>query len=354
MSKPQASSTSSRLQEGSMTLCQGESRTKLELKLTAIDTSTLAIGLAPKTAKAALYFLKTLYLFSKSDIPTYVVPCTLFGTLSTLSGSSLISAPVSIPTLLLRVPTVALWAWLFCVFFNCSNQRSPDSVLEDTINKPHRPIPAGRITSSQTGLCMVIGVPSVLLFNYFLLGAWEEMAIMYVVMYLYNDLHLGDNFFWKNFLIATAGNGVYNAGSLRLASGTARASYFTSDASELLTPTAMKWIALVSSAVLITMHSQDLRDLEGDRARDRRTLPIVFGENIARWSIAVPVLFFSLAAAWFWNSGFIGYTEICVPGSIVAYRIIFLRDTKQDRKTYTLWAVWLMALYALPLLKSLP
>ncbi|KAF2806554.1 uncharacterized protein BDZ99DRAFT_466120 [Mytilinidion resinicola] len=337
-----------------MALCQGERRSMQELKMTAMNSSVMTIGLAPKAAKSVLYFLETLFLFSKSDIPTYVVPCTLFGTLSTLAGSSLTSAPVSVATLLFRVPTVALWAWLFCVLFNCSNQRSPDSVLEDKINKPHRPIPAGRITSSQTNLCMAIGVPAVLLLNYFFLGAWEEMAIMYTVMYLYNDLQLGDNFFWKNFLIATAGNGVYNAGSLRLASGTARASYFTSNASDLLTPTAMKWIALVSSAVLITMHLQDLRDLEGDRARDRRTLPIVFGEKFARWSIAVPVMLFSIAAASFWKSGIIGYTEICVPGAVVAYRVMFLRGTKHDRKTYTLWAVWLMALYALPLLKSLP
>jgi 4-hydroxybenzoate polyprenyltransferase len=342
---------------------QGEATTAAwdEVEVLPSDPLVSAPNLIPKSTDSkhpsALqtvgYFLKTLYLFSKSDLPTYVVPCTVFGVLSTLAGPPLTTESIPLKTLLLRVPAVTLWAWLFCVMFNISNQSSPEGVLEDEINKPHRPIPAGRITASHARLCMKIGVPAVLLLNYYILGAWEEMAVMYAVMYLYNDLKLGDNFFWKNFLIATAGNGVYNAGSLRIVSGIARESYFQCGGL-IMTPTAIKWIALISSAVIITMHSQDLRDLEGDRARDRRTLPIVFGEAFARWTVAVPVMLFSIAAAWCWEAGIIGYAGICLPGAVVAYRVILLRDNKSDRRTYTLWAVWMMALYVQPLLRNLP
>jgi hypothetical protein len=42
--------------------------------------------------------------------------------------------------------------------------------------------------------------------------------------------------------------------------------------------------------ILSTMHVQDLKDIEGDRARNQKTFPLV-SQKISRWSIIISVLY---------------------------------------------------------------
>ena len=70
-----------------------------------------------------------------------VYPETAFGILGVLTGPLLTTNPdPRAMGVLWRIPKVLLWNWLN-VFFDIANQRLPQSILEDTINKPWRPIP---------------------------------------------------------------------------------------------------------------------------------------------------------------------------------------------------------------------
>ena len=75
-------------------------------------------------------------------------------------------------------------------------------------------------------------------------------------------------------------------------------------------------------------------DQAGDRARNRRTLPLVLGDWIARWTIAVPVIFWSFACPAFWELDITGWIMPAILGSVVALRVIAFRDIVADKKTW--------------------
>lgn len=105
---------------------------------------------------------------------------------------------------------------------------------------------------------------------------------------------------------------------------------------------------MVSAIIFMTMHVQDLQDVEGDRARGRRSAPIVMGDRPARWSIAVPMLIWPVASAYYWNTGLaIGAPQV-VLGTLVAVRCLRYSGLKEDKLTWRLWCLWTAALYMLP------
>lgn len=112
----------------------------------------LPLGDTIKMSTRIPSFLYTLYLMTYSDIKSILLPQTIFGI------SNALAAPVfgldsrSIPqpaSILWRLPLTALWVWINLLLFTIENQRQTSSIEEDKLNKPWRPIPAGRITQSQ-------------------------------------------------------------------------------------------------------------------------------------------------------------------------------------------------------------
>jgi 4-hydroxybenzoate polyprenyltransferase len=110
------------------------------------------------------------------------------GTFSALAGPALTSneAP-SLSHILSRIPLVFLWNWLNLIVFNIANQRLPDSVLEDQINKPWRPIPSNRLTSNEARQLLLYVLPCSLCLLYFI-GPFEDALWMVVLTWMYNDL----------------------------------------------------------------------------------------------------------------------------------------------------------------------
>ena len=241
-----------------------------------------------------------------------------------------------------RLPLVLFFNWSNLLVFDLANQRLPDSIKEDMINKPWRPLPMGRISQQQTQRLMLIVMPLTLLLNS-VLDVWKETALLFVLTWLYNDLGGGDgNWLVRNLIISLAFF-LYNIGSLKVAS---RA---FGHAEDVLGSVAYGWTAVISAVILSTMHVQDLKDREGDRTRGRQTASLVLGEPIARWTIAVPVIFWSFACAliwniWIWPIGF---------GFYVAYRVLWAQGKEEDRRTWKLWCVWTTVLYLLPLASGL-
>lgn len=109
---------------------------------------------------------------------------------------------------------------------------------------------------------------------------------------------------------------------------------------------------MVSLVIFTTMHVQDMKDQEGDKKRGRCTVPLVVGDGVARLSIAVPVSFWMVVCPMIWRCGLMGRATCIGSGGVVVMRLLLLRDVEADKKTYTMWALWLTVLYSIPIWPS--
>ena len=94
-----------------------------------------------------------------------------------------------------------------------------------------------------------------------------------------------------------------------------------------------------------------MEDQEGDTLRERRTLPIVFGDKITRRLNAGVFVMFSVVAPAFWRMGCVGYAIPVLLGTTIGWRTMWLRKLKDDKTTFKLWCLWLIILYLLSLVK---
>lgn len=294
----------------------------------------------------SLHFARTLWLFTVSDHKTFVFPQTAFGILGALSGHLLTTdAKPDLAAILLRTPHVLLWTWLNTLVFTIANQRLPEAVTEDIINKPWRPLASARISIMQARRLLLCAIPLSLAVIFFCLGAVEETVLLYGLTWMYNDCGgAEENFAIRNLIIAAA-YALYGNGALRVACGY--------NASTVVGQT-YAWHVLISGVIFFTMQMQDLKDQEGDRARQRRTAPLILGDAVTRWTIAIPTLVFSIACPAFWDLNLFT-TAGLLPAAlsvVVAVRVLVLRSQSADRVTWRLWSYWLVTLYALPLVKN--
>lgn len=301
--------------------------------------------------------LRLFWLITQDDFGTFVCPNTAFGVFGALAGPLLVtSLPNSsnsrgspLASGLLRLTATIFFNWSTVLIFDLANQRRQESVREDALNKPWRPIPSGRATSSQLRRALLFAIPAVLSVNHFWLHVGVETALIFVVVWHYNDLGGGDeSWVLRNVVIATA-FGLFNLGSLKVASGSGSVGNGpATEAAGVVTPLGTLWIVAISGVILTTMHVQDLKDVAGDKSRGRQSAPLVLGENVARWTIALPVVFWSGVCPLIWGPPLWGLCIIIALGILVAYRCLTLSGTMEDRRTWQLWALWTAALYALP------
>ena len=285
----------------------------------------------------------TLWLFTASDITTFVFPQTAFGIFSALAGPPLTTnhSP-SLSEILWRIPYVVLWTWLSTLVFGLANQRLSDSVLEDKLNKPWRPLPAGRISQEQTRRLLFFAIPTSLGVIHFSMGPTEEMVLLFCLTWMYNDLGGSDNnFLVRNLIIAVAYT-LYGIGALRVACNHPLWTINTN---------AIVWLIIIGCIIFTTIHIQDLKDMKGDRARDRKTAPLVLGEASTRCFLAFAVSFWSVACSVYWELDHRLSATLLAFGILVAVRVILFRDMVADRTTWKLWSYWLTSLYVLPLAK---
>ena len=280
-------------------------------------------------------------LLTVSDIDTFVIPEIAFGLFGALSGPVMTTnRKADLVTIGSRIPHTVLWSWLNIVMFTLSNQRLPDSVKEDAINKPWRPIPAGRITGSQATQLLLFGIP-IVFFASFYLGGFEETLLIACLTWMYNDLGGSEDYILRSPLLA-AGYACWCSGSAKVASGHEYTMHRA----------AHQWIAMIAGVIFTTMQVQDLKDQEGDQARGRKTIPLVLGDKPARWTIAVPVLIWSIACPCFWSLQAFSFAISIALGLLVAFRVILLQGVAADRFTWKLWSLWLTFLYLLPVFKN--
>ncbi|KAL6861925.1 UbiA prenyltransferase family [Trichoderma novae-zelandiae] len=292
----------------------------------------------PSLLSKILYIPYLIWEFTESNFPTFVIPNTTFGILGALAGSHL--AEGQLPTLLQlaqRLPLVVAFNWYNVLIFDLANQRSHESVQEDLINKPWRPIPSGKITGDQTRRAMLVAVPVALALNYWL-GVWREGVFIQILTWLYNDLRGGDEVVRD--LIISIAYGFFNHGSLRIALGTQQAA---------VNREGLAWTLIVSGVILTTMQVQDLKDQEGDRTRGRNSVPLLLGDRFSRIFIAVSIVAWSCVCPTFWKLSPLGYiTPVAVGGATVA-SVLLRKNPKADNQSWRMWCFWTMCLYSSPL-----
>ncbi|KAI0269613.1 hypothetical protein BGY98DRAFT_924086 [Russula aff. rugulosa BPL654] len=272
------------------------------------------------------YHLRTLLLFTKSDMKTVIPPVTLFAAAAAPSCS------------LSRLPHALIWLWVHALQFGLANQTLPRSLAEDLLNHPDRPLPAGRISlrTARTLRWMMIPICLALSAVY---GPRTMIASLCGSLYMvvYNDGG-GARAHWlvRNALNAI-GYGTAEAGTTLV---------ICQRESDL---DSIAYIAIVLSAgiILTTIHTQDYRDAWGDAAAGRVTLPIAY-PTLSRPVTALLLITWSWIVSRTWllddiTAGFMGVFSLIVGVSFVART-----DVRADTISSHLYNVWLCAIYMLP------
>lgn len=136
--------------------------------------------------------------------------------------------------------------------FDLSNQRLWESVLENELNRPWRPIPAGSMMRSEVRQAMLLAIPVVLAFNHYLLRVGAETACIIIGCWVYNNLKASDaGFVTRNGVIAL-GFGVFNWSSIKIAIAGGAENYPRNSSG--ITSLGYQWTVLYSSVIFTTMH----------------------------------------------------------------------------------------------------
>jgi 4-hydroxybenzoate polyprenyltransferase len=286
-----------------------------------------------------MHHAQTLLLFTGDQLLDTVIPGTAFGTLAALSGHIL-----GLPD---RVPLVAGWLWLAILQFCLQNQRTPDSISEDTINKPWRPMPSKRITSTQMTYLFTTTILMTAVMSYSL-GVFAIFAVYTLLITAYNDFGGCDHSGTTRNIFCGAGFSCYFSGAMSIALGSNTSMNYH----------AWKWTLLITFGVLATtIQTQELRDEAGDRARGRRTHVTEMGRKgtLATIIVAVPFWSFYVPLAFFAGSWWTAILPVILGGCLVATAIQAMHSGSKsiDCRMYKLWCLWMFGFCPLPLLNAM-
>ena len=288
--------------------------------------------------KSAAFHLKTLWLFIADDAKTIAPTWLCFSLIHATNLSQFGTSSLPISTLLLRLPHITTWVLLHLLMHDIGNQRRPTSVLEDTLNKPWRPIPAGRISAPAACTLHTVCQLTACLFSLRFGGLAAHLTIL-ALSHVYNDPR-GANHSWalRN-LINGFGNIAYGYGALEVAVGSEHS---------LMTPQLASWLCMLGLAISSSSHIQDLKDQVGDAAAGMLTVPLVYGDGVARWSLVAVLVAWTATCCGIWATSVAVSVGPVLAAAIVVYRLLSWRRASEDRVTQKIWHAWILALYAVP------
>ncbi|KAJ7575283.1 UbiA prenyltransferase family [Mycena floridula] len=271
----------------------------------------------------AQYHAWTLYLFTKSDIKTILVPIVVFGA---------ISAP---NTSVACIANATFWTWIHLLQFCISNQRM--SPGEDVLNKPWRPLPSARLTAHQASVLRWILLPVCLGLSW--IHQIVHIGIIFAVgVLLHNEFKL-DSYWPTRHILNALGYFTFDLGATTIS---------RVDSSQDIAPRVFLAQFMGAMIVLTTIHAQDFQDEQGDRVQGRRTLPIVM-PTVGRFSMPVILIFWSILLTVHWSCTLIFTIGIISFGIWVGIRFWSLRSPADDRISYWLYNFWLGAVRIVPL-----
>ncbi|KAI1377876.1 hypothetical protein F4677DRAFT_453652 [Hypoxylon crocopeplum] len=263
------------------------------------------------------YHLYTVYLFTRDNLKEIVGLGLLFGVLNASVAPKFSMGPaLPLKSILLSSHKMLLWSWSNLFLFNLHNQRHPSSITEDALNKPWRPLPAGRITPKQTTRIMYMMYPVVIMVS--LVVGGQIPCFMGVLFYIwYNELGGAANPFYKN-LLNGLGLASSFSGPLEVATGHS--------------------LAILAAGVTTMIHLQDFRNMDGDKAAGRDTVPLVVGDKNARVIVLLR------------NAGWLEGSMAWVAGVIMVGNLFYDQTREGDSFSWKLFPVWFVGLFLLPLL----
>ncbi|KAK8005915.1 hypothetical protein PG991_012212 [Apiospora marii] len=278
------------------------------------------------------FHAKTTFLFTKGDFKSVVWPQSLFAySVAVASGGR--------EGLWSRVPLMLLWLWIHLLVEDISNQRLPKSILEDRVNKPWRPIPAGRLSPAEAQQALQAVVPLTMCLST-LLGSLAPSTALLSLIWLYNDLDVSSTGPLIRNSVNALGLGCFGWGAVSVLLGEQGVD---GDSQQC-------WVLLTTLAVATTIHAQDLPDMAGDAMRGRRTVPLVHGESAARCSVSILVPVWTVVCLIFWDGGYWA-RWVAFPVSIVVSLVVMTqRGVQCGAMAWQLWCIWITTIYAIPLL----
>ncbi|KAK0445795.1 hypothetical protein EV421DRAFT_293005 [Armillaria borealis] len=257
--------------------------------------------------------LVTSFLFTQSDMKTIFFPVMLFAAASSSYSAGLFS-----------IARTSIWVYLHLLQFCISNQLIGEA--EDLLNKPWRPIVAGRISRSRA-VFLRWALAVTCLFLSYLFSVVRPGVMLTIGIWMNNELGFDAHWLTRN--IATA------LGYYSFESG---ACTIISDTHEVLGDLITEALLRGALIVLTTIHAQDFQDVPGDRIQGRKTLPIV-APAASRISMILLLLMWSMwlgAISTALSRVFLVSAAIVVGG-----RFMLFRTVSADRLSYILYNVWL-------------
>ncbi|KAF6226854.1 hypothetical protein HO133_008295 [Letharia lupina] len=289
------------------------------------------------------YDLYSIWLFTYSDLKTIVGPKTVFGIFNSLHASAFDLPCLQYSTALKRLPLVVFWTWINLLPFSIDNQRQPEAIREDGVNKPWRPMPSQRLTPRQAKIWM-LGLYPVAVMSSAYLGGLRQCLCLICLGFWYNDLGGADQNPLIRNLINSCGFLCYTSGAMEVAYG----SWISLSPGSLL----FRWFSVIAAVVLTTVHTQDMYDQAGDSLRGRWTVPLAMGDGPSKITIAIPMAFWSWFGPQFWALHIAAYILPVGLGLTIILRTLILRSVVDDKRTFQLWNLWVVVLYLLPLLSE--
>ncbi|KAH7435177.1 hypothetical protein KP509_06G053600 [Ceratopteris richardii] len=292
------------------------------------------------------FILRELYVsfrFVRYDLTVTVLPGALLTLATHMKGTSVFGTTTSLTPIWRSLPSSIIWMWLFVYVSNLANQIH--GAEEDAINKPSRPIPSKLVTISSAHKRFV-WISAI----FVLAGAWLGNGILslaWVVDVLINDFW-GPSITYLHWLVKPI---FMTTGIFIMALGNPNIVAPVLDHA----PTVL-YMAVISVAVgLFGFNLQDIRDVEGDRAKgDRLTLPLMIGEVPARHLCNILLLccwgiLHSALKALDRPYNFATSMAILLWCIFLCIRTLVFRSPAQDHKTY----IFFVYLYSFVLISYL-
>jgi 4-hydroxybenzoate polyprenyltransferase len=286
------------------------------------------------------YHCYTIWLFTFSDLKTIMIPTTFFGLVGALSGQPMLSASLSPSAITSRALHVLFWTWSTLLPFDINNQCQGPAITEDSYNKSWRPLPSKRISPKIATLLMMCLYAENMLISIYMGVFWQALSLLCLGTW-YNRLGGADRSCIERNIINAGGYVSFITGALTVAIN-------KQDSDAEFGPIARSWFLCVGLIIFTTVHTQDFEDVDGDTARGRETVPLAFGDDVARGIVTLAVPFWSLLMPCYFQSQLLGYLCPFILGTIVSFRIFTKRKVEDDRLTFRLWNLWIISLYTIP------
>ncbi len=285
--------------------------------------ASLHNNLSPRWLEAIRAEIILQWKFNRYDISATLIPGVLF-VLAAWHGS---------PPDWRALPSTLFWGslyfWLYCSVFCISNQLAGEH--EDQINKPDRPLPAGLVTRQGAWVRWFVVMGLYALVGWYL-GVLVWTLLWQTALVLHNQ-GLWSRHYWTKNLVMVTGSVAQLAAAWEMV--------------RPLTPVVWAWILVPALTLLSHVSLQDMRDIEGDRAIGRRTLPIVFGERWSRLFLAIAFGLLPLATHFVLMAPEGSRPDVLVLNVLlaslsltIAGRVLWLRSPSADHVSYMLYTYW--------------